>query len=227
MVVKMSKYPLMPEPKYFIGLDIGQAQDYTALVVLERHLPRHGASKHESICHIPQITRFQLGTKYPDIVQFLSEKMKNAPDYTKLIVDCTGVGQGVFEMMERDPVLKTESLHRILITGGHNVNTTTRGYTVPKQQLVNSVQILLQTQRLKVKSDLPETSTLVKELQNFQVTLTERANDTYAGRTGEHDDLVLATALACWAATSERFNPDWTVHSGGLDHWLQSHTPDW
>ena len=38
------------------------------------------------------------------------------------------------------------------------------------------------------------------ELLNFRVKITAAANETFgAWREGEHDDLVLAVALACWA----------------------------
>jgi hypothetical protein len=47
---------------------------------------------------------------------------------------------------------------------------------------------------------LPEASTLRKELQNFRVKIDPRtAHDSYEHwREGDHDDLVLATAMACW-----------------------------
>ncbi len=40
------------------------------------------------------------------------------------------------------------------------------------------------------------------ELQAFQVRLTAKGRDTYAGRSGAHDDLVMAVAvaLAVWVA---------------------------
>ena len=74
------------------------------------------------------------------------------------------------------------------------------GYTrVPKRDLVGVVQVLLQTARLKFAAELPETATLVRKLQNFQVKITEAAHGTYgAWREGAHDDLVLALALAAW-----------------------------
>ena len=40
------------------------------------------------------------------------------------------------------------------------------------------------------------------ELQAFRVTLTARGRDTYAARSGEHDDLVLAVALAVWGGVT-------------------------
>jgi hypothetical protein len=42
-------------------------------------------------------------------------------------------------------------------------------------------------------------ATLVRELQNFQVKITAAANETFGvWRDGQHDDLVLAVALASW-----------------------------
>jgi hypothetical protein len=43
-------------------------------------------------------------------------------------------------------------------------------------------------------------SVLVQELLNFRVKITEAANETFGAGDGEHDDIVLAVALACWYA---------------------------
>jgi len=65
-----------------------------------------------------------------------------------------------------------------------------------------TVQVYLQSKRLKIASQLPEADTLTRELQNFQVKITDAANDTYgAWREGTHADLVLAAALALWTGT--------------------------
>jgi hypothetical protein len=59
----------------------------------------------------------------------------------------------------------------------------------------------LQGKRLKIAPELTEAATLTRELQSFQVKITDAANDTYgAWREGAHDDLVLASALSCWGA---------------------------
>jgi hypothetical protein len=54
---------------------------------------------------------------------------------------------------------------------------------------------------------LPLAQTLVQELLTFRVTIDPKtAHDSYsAWREGLHDDLVLATALACW--WGERWQP--------------------
>jgi hypothetical protein len=55
------------------------------------------------------------------------------------------------------------------------------------------VQVLLQARRLTVAKSLPFAPILADELRDFQVKITESANETFgAWRDGQHDDLVLA-----------------------------------
>ena len=66
-------------------------------------------------------------------------------------------------------------------------------------------ELPLQAGRLKVSGRLPEAATLRREMLNFRVRITAAANDTYAAwREGEHDDTVLAVALATWAGEALR-----------------------
>ncbi len=71
---------------------------------------------------------------------------------------------------------------------------------MPKRDLVFTMQVLLQTQQLKVAEGLLDAAVLVEELLNFRVKIDPlTAHDSYgAWREKEHDDLVLAVALACW-----------------------------
>jgi hypothetical protein len=81
---------------------------------------------------------------------------------------------------------------------------------VPKKELVTCLQVVMQARRLHIARSLPDAALLVRELQNFQVKITAAANETFGvWREGQHDDLVLAVALACWWA--ERNPP---LHEG-------------
>jgi len=52
---------------------------------------------------------------------------------------------------------------------------------------------------IKIAKGLRYVDTLVQELGNFKVKITKHGNDAYeAWREGQHDDLVLSVALACW-----------------------------
>ena len=88
----------------------------------------------------------------------------------------------------------------VTIHGGDQGSHEGNNYRVPKRDLVGTLQVLLQTGRLKIADALPRAAILVQELLNFKVTIDPRtAHDSYAAwREGQHDDLVLACALACW-----------------------------
>jgi hypothetical protein len=61
------------------------------------------------------------------------------------------------------------------------------------------VAVLLEQRRIEVADGMPESVTLKAELGSFRTKISAAGNDQYgAWREGEHDDLVLAVALACW-----------------------------
>jgi hypothetical protein len=191
-------------PHYFVGLDLGQAQDPTALAVIERV-----GGMREPTLSVPLLKRYPLGTSYPDIVADVASNLSKAPNNARLILDGTGVGRAVVDMVREHPLLKPRngSIHPVSIHGGQTESKSDGYWNVPKRNLVGAVQVPLQTGKLKIAQQLPDTQVLVAELQNFRVKITEAANDTYAAwREGMHDDLVLAVALACWAATHPSLN---------------------
>ncbi len=71
----------------------------------------------------------------------------------------------------------------------------------PAGSLLFTVLVLFQNGRLLIAEELELRDTLIKELLAFRVKINiSTSNDTYeAWREGDHDDLVLATALGCWA----------------------------
>ncbi|HEY4721439.1 MAG TPA: hypothetical protein VII92_06305, partial [Anaerolineae bacterium] len=69
-----------------------------------------------------------------------------------------------------------------------------------------NLQILLQGERLKLASGLPFLADIIGELQSFRVEIGARAHETFGPwRESEHDDLVLALAIAAFGAA--RFAP--------------------
>jgi len=76
-------------------------------------------------------------------------------------------------------------------------------WRVAKKQLASVVQVLLGHRRLLIADSLPEARVLKDELGQFSVKITQALNETYESwREREHDDLVLAVALA-----ASRLNP--------------------
>jgi len=194
----LSRETRAAKPRYLVGLDLGQAHDYTALAIIEQH-----GEDDEALFHVRHLQRFQLGTPYPKVVTEVSRMLEQKPlasSEVMLAVDGTGVGAAVVDLFRRE-TLRADLLP-VIITGGDSVTCDGGVRRVPKRDLVSVVQVGLQTGRLKIAAALPEAVTLTRELQNFQVKITVSANDTYgAWREGTHDDLVLAVALALWASS--------------------------
>jgi len=243
----------MREGKYmfYLGLDLGQSQDYTALAIIEEQLfvseawandilfqedyarglkpgwvspssltpERAGAALYlqewfgrpaEVPLAVRHLERFPLGTKYTDVVERVASLVRSHPLAqlpSVLLVDKTGVGAAVLDSFTHAGI----GAVALTLHGGSSVNRDPKraGYRVPKRDLVGAAQVLLQSGRLKVASALPEAETLKRELLNFRVKVDPRtAHDSYEHwREGDHDDLVLAVAMACW------FRMFWNRHA--------------
>jgi hypothetical protein len=177
---------------FLVGLDLGQARDYTAVAVVERleDQPSRYAVRH--------LERFPLGTAYPAIVEAVTALLRRPPlwKYTPLVVDATGVGAPVADLLRRAglvPVL-------VKIHGGQSVTRDDEGaFRVPKRDLASVLAVLLQSRRLHVAASLRDAAVLVTEMLAFKVKISAGGTDMYeAWRERDHDDLVLAVALACW-----------------------------
>jgi len=181
---------------YVLGLDLGQARDYTAISIARR--TEQNGKGHYALQHLE---RCALGTPYPAIVQRitgLDRKIREGPYWgdCRVVVDATGVGRPVVDLLED---VRGLDVYPVTITGGDEVNRDGNWFRVPKRELVSGLQVLLQTERLKIARELPYAETFVTELRDFRVKITESGNDTYgAWRDGSHDDLVLSVAIACF-----------------------------
>jgi hypothetical protein len=202
-------------PRFLIGLDLGQAQDPTALAVVHANGEQcfaQGTTAADQYT-VPHLERFTLGTSYPKIVERVLELLvQRQPGrdtqplrHCKLVVDRTGVGRAVVDLF-KEVLPKTVPMVAVTITAGHHATfVAADGWNVPKKELVGVLQALLQTRRMKIAKDLPNAQVLAQELANFQVKLTAAANETFgAWREGQHDDLVLALAIAAWVAERGR-----------------------
>jgi hypothetical protein len=235
---------------YYIGLDLGQSQDYTALAIVEEpvwvgpiseryignkpggwispaeldpyvcwqildDIEEHGRPPNPPLS-VRHLERLPLGTRYPAVIERLREITQTRPLADKpkcLVVDRTGVGAAVVDSFVHAGITPVS----VAIHGGSEVSQDPDrfDYRVPKRDLVSTVQVLLQNGRLRVAKGLREAQTLKQELLNFRVKIDPRtAHDSYSHwREGDHDDLVLATALACWFR--EWWNARWEEHYSG------------
>jgi len=200
---------------WHVGLDIGQSQDHTALTAVESAEIEGGGTERVELwgdlyTDVPQdamqayalrhVQRFELGTPYPKVAEAVAQLMSTDPlqgDAT-LVVDATGVGRPVVEMLEE----KDLTPQSIWITGGDSVSRDGREYRVPKRELASTIQALLQSGRLKFAEDLPLRDVLTEELRKFRAKINIDTGEASFEhwRERDTDDVVLALACALWHA---------------------------
>src|SRR5215212_4506098 len=99
---------------FYVGLDLGQSQDYSALAVVQKvptYDPQTG--KHSSELHLKHLERYPLKTPYTDIADQVKSLLTGDPfttpvisggrvarPTTELIVDRTGVGLAVTDLLK-------------------------------------------------------------------------------------------------------------------------------
>ena len=176
----------------FIGVDLGQRASHSAIVVLERFevmpdytdlLRGKGKSKRYVV---RQAERVGLGTPYPDVVQRVKRMVSALNGDCVLVVDESGVGVAVVEMMRE--VGMGCPLLPYVITSGQAVTAR----SVPRTELVTKLQMMAQRGELEIAWGCRHREELERELMHLQL--------AGGGASGESDDLALALALACWKA---------------------------
>jgi hypothetical protein len=196
-------------PRYLIGLDLGSAQDFSALSIIEE---RGYGREATYLCR--HLQRWPLRTAYTEIVRDVAALVNHAElqqgGRNVLACDLNGPGAPVIDLLKTRPL--SARLVAIFSHGGDRVTSEGDVMRVPKRELVSATQLALQSGRLKIAPALPEAQTLVMELQNYQVHINEAtAHDSYgAWRQGQHDDLLFSVMLPVWCACGAA-SPDVTV----------------
>ncbi len=202
---------------YLLGVDLAQRSDFTAIALLERGaqansvfggttptwdvtaLDRTQHTSYEVICD--RVARLMGSDKLRPKRIAPGGRWRTVAQ-TTLVVDSTGVGGPVVDMLRRRGLSPVE----VLITGGVDpVEMSHTSWRVPKRDIVLAVQLAMENRALRVAEGLPHAETLKQELQDFRYKLDPiTAHDSYgAWRVGQHDDLVLAVALPLWYAPNQ------------------------
>jgi hypothetical protein len=210
-------------------LDLGELKDFTALVLVERWQPYDAPT----VYRVRDLRRWELRTRYPvivqDVVHYLTMPrlgrpvLRDVPSW--VAIDATGVGRAVWEQFTEQPELRSlrqsGRLRAITITGGtsYGFDKGSMSWHVPKKDLVGAVQSTLGTGQLKASTALELAPVLRKELEMFRAKVNiSTGHESYeAWRDRDHDDLVLALALALWQALR--------APSGGVEEPVGALTP--
>ena len=116
---------------FFIGLDLGQSMDYSALVLVDS---QGAVSPHYAVRYLQ---RWQLGTPYPSIVQAVAGILADPSlrGQSTLLADQTGCGRPVIDMLVQAKLAPIA----VSIHGGDTVSVDRGNFRVPKRDLVSIV----------------------------------------------------------------------------------------
>jgi hypothetical protein len=167
---------LTQEITRYVGVDLGQQRDFTAISVTERVLLPTGTYSREPYFdwdtqrtrwhavengkpeyRVRHLERPALGTSYVDVVERILELLETLGDKELVLaVDTTGVGRPVADMLKRHLEKWLENNRQvrlstawITITGGDSVTKAEGGgIRVPKRDLASAPLVLMQNKQL-------------------------------------------------------------------------------
>src|SRR5437867_9477535 len=137
--------------QFFMGLDLGQRCDHSALVVVERAelfldemdwvtYERRRARRYR----VRFLERLPLGTPYPDVVERVRRvvRSKGLAGRCTLALDATGVGAPVLDMLRRANL--GCGIEPVVLTGGERESHGGGGWHVPKRDLITGLRVMLE-----------------------------------------------------------------------------------
>jgi len=202
----------------YLGLDLGKTQDYSVLTHLKAfQIHKYEKDYDEKIIYrsdmgqdpidfyepiryrLQNCHRWELGTSYNTVVDDIINLLKLPyfkQNSTPLIIDATGVGSAVFD------IFKSKNLFpiAITITSGNSMGENDIGYTVPKQDLLDNMSIIVNQERLKINNKIQDKKIIIGELQSFEKTINKRGNISLEAENKSKDDIVLSISYALWYA---------------------------
>ena len=116
-----------------------------------------------------------------------------------LVMDATGVGAPVLDLMRLANL--GCGIVPVNLTGGDLVSQSGSVWNVPKQVLISGLLVMLEKKELALSMRVASARVLDKELAGMEARVSRSGNLSFGTwREGEHDDVVMAAALACWRA---------------------------
>jgi hypothetical protein len=200
-----------PRDRWIVGVDLGQSTDPTAICALHHTVvpqdswvpndkSRQWKQERVERFDVLHLERLPLGMPYPAQVAHVARVLARPPlGRAKLVIDETGVGRAVGDIFNTAGMYPT----RITITAG--LEATRHGgdtWHVPKAVLISNMEARQHTGELRVAPNATDASALAEEMKDFQRHVTAAGRATWSARTGAHDDLVLAVAIALFEATN-------------------------
>ena len=212
---------------YYFGVDLGKAADHSALAIVKKTVypnpnyvgppPRgfvpqpHNIPKLKpDVYHIVALERYPLQTYYRDVRADVFRRvglLKAEGAHVVLAIDQTGVGGSEVEAYQFDNPHKAV-IEPVYITSGAYAHSDRGVNYVPKNELITTTNTWMQDGILRMANALAATQPardFKRELQQFsgKQKLTTGHVTLEAWREQDHDDIILAVAMAVWSANRD------------------------
>lgn len=230
---------------YAVILDPGKRRDPAAIIVGHHYrkiidgLPEKGRpDRIVGMCDVVFADQF-IDKPYPELVEYVAKVvgMRDLSNNSDLVVDATGVGEAVVDIMIRAGLAPIP----ILVTGGTEVRRVyadagavfaqppgstrlaplrvLKEIHVPRDDIIAAGGVMLEQGRIRIARGLKWAAEIKKQLDNLPLNKKPlREEDRGPVEVEEvHDDFAFAFCLLCWWLTraSEDGIIDADTHSGG------------
>ena len=198
-------FQLREKTRIYLGLDLGKRQDHTAIVALElrwRFGPKDNVT--QAIAQYPTLllsysTRLPLDTETTRIPQLVRDTLQRyspaygePPRIDKLLVDATGIGHTIVELIRKNQ--PKAHVQPVTLTNGHVERQLKDNYlSLPRPDLINRLKMVFELGNIQLLDSAPGFVDIQRELVQFRP----------SGEQQEHDDLVMALAMAVWQAAKD------------------------
>jgi len=202
-------FSLQTPPFAVVALDpSGSGDDHHALSLIYREEWQKGENYDPDFA-VEKMHRIQLAKRLPQTLEFvdvlatmlrLARHLSHETELARLsgwlmVVETNGVGHGYAEALRAK--LQPRHVLRIFTTAGLDQKPVVEDKTtMPRMAGLDLVRMLMETHYLRAAKGAEGMEHLAAELQTF-VWRTKNRPEAMAG---QHDDLVMALALAVWTA---------------------------
>lgn len=189
--------------RYFVGADLGQANDYSSAVVVKDQQLRCFDGNRVTLGPrertIVYADKFR-GVSYVDVVDYLI-RLRNAPPMggkSELVIDGTSIGRVVSDVLTDQGVDHTA----VQMTGGQEWRRSGRYVNASKTLMIENLAVLFAAGDIKFAHDLPLRREIEEDLASFTTQTTAAGNTviSQSRSTSGHGDAGIALIISAFAS---------------------------
>lgn len=203
--------PARPVDQMAMGIDLGQANDSTAIMVVRKirrpiavvdgDASTLGPDLRQKLgparFYVEHARRLPLGMNYVEQAAVISALWKDLKyRRAEIVADRTGVGRAAIDIFTAQFNLPVT---RVSITSGRNESKDKDGsLAVPKTELLSALFAVYQKKALSISPTLNDYKEIVLQMRNLHAQNTPGGSVTFNAAGQHHDDYCIAAALALY-----------------------------